>query len=95
MSEREPEKRKSMSEAGDPNPMEDAGREPVSTWEDPADQPGGSTSGSDVARPLDKEGARGGTGMVPGSTATGPSGSASGRSLYGMSPDEEKDADDS
>lgn len=89
----EPKKSKSMSRSGDPNPMLNAEREPISTWDDPADHPGGSTSGRDNARPIDKEASQGGTGVVTGFNSIGTSGSASGRSLYGMEPEEEQDSD--
>lgn len=83
------EQKKRMSQAGDPNPLESEERRVADAWDDPARRPGGSVSAEDVARPRDKEAARGGVGVVPGATGTGPGGSQAGRSLYGMAPEEE------
>lgn len=83
-------KNQSMSEEGDPNPLDAPPQRPVSTWDDPMDHPGGSVSSSDVARPRDKEAAEGDVGVVPGATGTGVHGSQSGRARYGIAPEEER-----
>jgi hypothetical protein len=83
---------KPTSEPGDPNPMEGGERRARSTWERPEE--GGEVSAEGVARPRDKEAARGDVDVMPGFTGTGPSGSQSARSLYGVAPEEEPDADE-
>ena len=85
----EQKKRGSMSEAGDPNPLETGERRAVDRLEDPTALPGGSASGENLAKPRDREAADGTTGVVPGFTGTGPSGTQSGRSLYGIAPDDD------
>lgn len=64
-------------------------RKAVTTLDDPGERPGGSVSASDVARPRDRNAQSGAEGVVPGFTQTSVSGSAGGRALYGVAPDEE------
>ena len=63
-------------------------RKAADTFAEPPAGPG-SVTAEDVARPSDREAVEATDKVVPGFTTTGPTGSQSGRSLYGMAPEDE------